>query len=66
MNDCIYWPCSNITFSHLRNVFVCFYLLYLNDIVAEDAVLNKETIMQVKMPNVNGFINIYEEEKTQK
>ena len=39
------------------------YLLYLNGIVAEDTVLNKETIMQVKMPNENGFINIYEQEK---
>ncbi len=39
------------------------YLLYLNNIVAEDAVMNKETILQVKMPNVNGFINIYEQEK---
>jgi cytochrome c len=39
------------------------YLLYLNDIVAEDLVLNKETIMQVKMPNADGFINIYEQEK---
>ncbi len=39
------------------------YLLYLNGIVAEDTVLNKETIMQVKMPNADGFINIYEQEK---
>ena len=39
------------------------YLLYLNDIVAKDLVLNKETIMQVKMPNADGFINIYEQEK---
>lgn len=39
------------------------YLLYLNNIVAEDLVLNKETIMQVMMPNADGFINIYEQEK---
>jgi cytochrome c len=39
------------------------YLLYLNNIVAEDLVLNKETIMQVKMPNADGFINIYEQDK---
>ncbi len=39
------------------------YLLYLNNIVAADAVMNKETILQVKMPNANGFINIYEQEK---
>lgn len=39
------------------------YLLYLNNIVAEDAVLDKEALMQVKMPNVDGFINVYEQEK---
>jgi len=39
------------------------YLLYLNGIVDEDVVLNKETLMQVKMPNVDGFINVYEQEK---
>jgi S-disulfanyl-L-cysteine oxidoreductase SoxD len=39
------------------------YLLYLNAIIAEDAVLDKETLMQVKMPNADGFINIYEQEK---
>jgi len=26
-------------------------------------VLNKETLMQVKMPNLDGFINVYEQEK---
>lgn len=39
------------------------YLLYLNDIVAEDVILNKETLMQVKMPNADGFINVYEQDK---
>lgn len=39
------------------------YLLYLNGIVDKNLVLNKETLMQVKMPNVDGFINIYEQEK---
>ncbi|MFT5426153.1 MAG: mono/diheme cytochrome c family protein [Gammaproteobacteria bacterium] len=39
------------------------YLLYLNNIVAEDVVLNKETLMQVKMPNVDGFIDMYKEGK---
>lgn len=39
------------------------YLLYLNGIVAEDAVLDKENLAQVKMPNVDGFINIYAQEK---
>ena len=39
------------------------YLLYLNGIVDEGIMLNKETLMQVKMPNVDGFINVYEHEK---
>jgi cytochrome c len=39
------------------------YLLYLNGIAGENLVLNKETLMRVKMPNVDGFINIYEQEK---
>ena len=38
------------------------YLLYLNGIVDEGVMLNKETLMQVKMPNVDGFINIYGQE----
>jgi cytochrome c len=39
------------------------YLLYLNGIVDEGIMLNKETLMRVKMPNVDGFINVYEHEK---
>ncbi len=39
------------------------YLLYLNGIVDVGVMLNKETLMQVKMPNVDGFINVYEQEK---
>ncbi len=39
------------------------YLLYLNNIVAEDTVLNQKTLMQVKMPNVDGFIDIYNTER---
>ncbi len=39
------------------------YLLYLNGIVADDVVLDKKTLAQVKMPNVDGFINVYEQEK---
>ncbi len=39
------------------------YLLYLNNIIAKDDVMNASTLPKVKMPNVDGFINIYEEEK---
>lgn len=39
------------------------YLLYLNNIISKDDVMNAATLPKVKMPNVDGFINIYEEEK---
>jgi cytochrome c len=31
------------------------YILYLNDILPEDATLDERSILQVEMPNVNGF-----------
>ena len=34
------------------------YLLYLNEIIAEDQELNAETLADVKMPNRDGFIQI--------
>jgi cytochrome c len=36
---------------------VCAYLLYLNQLVSADAVLNPETLPRVQMPNKNGFIS---------
>ncbi len=35
------------------------YMLYLNNLVAEDVVMNSETIKNFQMPNKTGFINIY-------
>jgi cytochrome c len=32
------------------------YLLYINDIVPRDAVLNAQTLPKVRMPNADGFI----------
>ena len=37
------------------------YLLYLNKIIARDAVLDAKRLLQIKMPNADGFINIYEQ-----
>lgn len=51
------------TLSNHETYALTAYLLYLNNIVVEDIVLNKDTLMQVKMPNVDGFIDIYNEEK---
>lgn len=36
------------------------YLLFLNGIVDENAVLDDQSLPKVRMPNVNGFINVYE------
>jgi S-disulfanyl-L-cysteine oxidoreductase SoxD len=38
------------------------YLLYLNNIIGKDVIMNAATLSEVKMPNVDGFINIYKEE----
>ena len=38
------------------------YLLYLNNIISKDDEMNASTLAKVKMPNEDGFINIYEEE----
>ncbi|SMN11266.1 Sulfite dehydrogenase cytochrome subunit SoxD [uncultured Candidatus Thioglobus sp.] len=36
------------------------YLLFLNNIVIADTVLDKVSLMQVQMNNADGFINLYE------
>ena len=42
------------------------YLLYLNRIIGEKEELNARTLPKIKMPNRNGFINVYEAEKSKK
>lgn len=42
------------------------YLLYLNDIIKKDAVMDAKTLPKVNMPNKNGFIDIYQQEKKSK
>ena len=39
------------------------YLLYLNGIIGENDEMNAKTLPRVKMPNRNGFINVYKKEK---
>ena len=39
------------------------YLLYLNGIISEHQSMNKKSLAQVKMPNRDGFINIYNKDK---
>jgi cytochrome c len=35
------------------------YLLFLNGIVAQDAVLDADNLAKIKMPNRNGFVSAY-------
>lgn len=35
---------------------VCAYILRLNGIVGEDAVMNAQTLAKVQMPNRDGFV----------
>ena len=39
------------------------YLLYLNNIISEDQAMDATTLPKVIMPNGNGFINVYEQQK---
>lgn len=69
-----YWPFATTLFDFNRRSMpmqepgslsdnevyaVTAYLLYLNDIVDEKAVLNANTLKKVRMPNRDGFINMY-------
>ena len=35
---------------------VCAYILQLNGIIAENAVMNSQTLANVRMPNHDGFV----------
>ncbi len=69
-----FWPYSTTLFDYVRRAMpitaplslsddevyaVSAYLLFLNGIVAEDAVMNAQTLPAVKMPNRDGFINAW-------
>ena len=66
-----YWPYSSTLFDYVRRAMpisnplslsddevyaVSAYVLFLNGIVGEDAVMNAQTLPLVKMPNRDGFI----------
>jgi len=65
-----YWPYATTLFDYIRRAMpfnapqsltadqvyaVSAYILYLNNIVAEDAVLDSASLPRVKMPNRSGF-----------
>ena len=65
-----YWPYATTLFDYIRRAMpfnapqslsdddvyaVCAYILYLNDIIPADSVLDRASVPKVKMPNRNGF-----------
>lgn len=70
-----YWPYATTLFDFVRRSMpmtapgslsnnetyaVTAYLLFMNGIISKDTVLDKSSLTQVKMPNVDGFIDIYQ------
>lgn len=73
-----YWPYATTLFDFIRRSMpmnapgtltnaevyaLVAYLLYLNGIIEEGAVMNAEALKQIKMPNADGFINVYEKKE---
>ena len=67
-----YWPYASTVFDFIRRAMpanapksltdeetyqVAAYVLYLNGLVAEDEIMNAQTLPQVRMPNAEGFID---------
>lgn len=67
-----YWPYATTLFDYVRRAMplnnplsltddevyaVSAYVLFLNGIVGEDATMNARTLLQVKMPNRDGFVS---------
>jgi S-disulfanyl-L-cysteine oxidoreductase SoxD len=65
-----YWPYSSTLFDYVRRAMpfnspqsltadqvyaISAYILYLNNIITQDAVLNATSLPKVEMPNRNGF-----------
>ena len=73
-----YWPYATTVFDVIRRSMpmtkpgslsneqtysVTAYLLYLNNLIAKDDIMNATTLPKVKMPNEDGFIDVYKDEK---
>ena len=76
-----YWPYATTIFDVVRRAMpmtapgslrndevyaVTAYLLYLNNLIGKDEVMDAATLPKVKMPNEDGFINVYEMEEKDK
>ncbi len=72
-----YWPYATTLFDFIRRSMpmnapgsltnnetysLTAYLLYLNNLFDKDGKMTAKELVEVKMPNQNGFINIYEME----
>ena len=72
-----YWPYATTLFDFIRRSMpmdapgsltnnetysLTAYLLYLNNLFDEDGRMTAKELAEVKMPNQNGFINVYEME----
>jgi S-disulfanyl-L-cysteine oxidoreductase SoxD len=73
-----YWPYATTIFDVIRRSMpmtapgsltnnetyaVTAYLLYLNNIINKDDVMTASTLPKIKMPNEDGFIDVYETEE---
>jgi mono/diheme cytochrome c family protein len=71
-----YWPYATTLFDYVRRAMpldapgslnadqvyaVAAYLLHLNGILAEDAVLDRQNLPRIVMPNRNGFVAVKDE-----
>jgi len=71
-----YWPHPTTVFNYVRRAMpytapmsltnseyyaITAYLLYKNEIIAENDVINKDTLPKVEMPNRDAFLNAYPE-----
>lgn len=69
-----YWPCATTLFDYIRRAMplpntqslsaeelyaVSAYILYLNGLVAADAIMNADSLPQVRMPNRDQFYSDY-------
>ncbi|MCF6252813.1 MAG: hypothetical protein L3J75_16325 [Methylococcaceae bacterium] len=69
-----YWPYATTLFDFIRRAMplnspgilsnnelyaVTAYLLYLNQIINKDMIVNANSLAKIIMPNRNGFINMY-------
>ncbi|MEM6998394.1 MAG: cytochrome c [Pseudomonadota bacterium] len=75
-----YWPYATTVFDVIRRSMpmtqpgsltndqtyaVTAYLLFLNELIAKDDIMNATTLPKVIMPNEDGFIDVYKEEKSE-